>query len=58
MDNNNSRRKFIQQSALIGTGILLAGSPHLFAKNKKSNKGKIKMKKRNLIAFANKNYLQ
>src|SRR5258705_7679667 len=32
---DNSRRKFIQQSAVLSTGIILAGSSQLFAKTKK-----------------------
>lgn len=48
MKNNHSRRKFFQQSALLGTGILLAGSPQLFAENKIINEGKNKMGKRKL----------
>ena len=48
MDNNNSRRKFIQQSAILGAGIMLAGSSQLFAENKIINKGKTKMEKRKL----------
>src|SRR5437762_4378037 len=44
MNNNNSRRIFIQQSAVLGAGIMLAGSPQLFTKNKNINK----MKKRKL----------
>ena len=35
MDNNNSRRKFIQQSALLGAGIMLAGSTQLLAGKRK-----------------------
>lgn len=44
MDNKNSRRKFIQQSALLSTGIILGGSSQLFAENKNIHK----MKKRKL----------
>jgi len=42
--SNNSRRKFIQQSAALSVGIMLAGSTQLFAEDKKINK----MKKRKL----------
>src|SRR5436189_6446110 len=45
MEENNSRRKFIQQSALLGAGILLAGSIPLFAENKLINKTKMKKRK-------------
>jgi uncharacterized zinc-type alcohol dehydrogenase-like protein len=31
-DNNISRRKFIQQSAVLGTGIMLAGATSLIGK--------------------------
>jgi aryl-alcohol dehydrogenase-like predicted oxidoreductase len=48
VNNNNSRRKFIQQSGVIGAGIMLAGSSQIFAENKVINKGKTKMKKRKL----------
>jgi aryl-alcohol dehydrogenase-like predicted oxidoreductase len=48
MEENNSRRKFIQQSALLGAGIMLAGSTQVFAENKIINKTKKKMKKRKL----------
>jgi aryl-alcohol dehydrogenase-like predicted oxidoreductase len=44
MDNKKSRRNFIQQSALLGAGIMLAGSSQLFAENKNIRK----MKKRKL----------
>ncbi len=44
MDNKNSRRNFIQQSALLGAGVMLAGSSQLFAETKNTNK----MKKRKL----------
>lgn len=30
-ENNNSRRKFVQQSALFGTGVMLAGANNLLA---------------------------
>jgi len=48
MENNNSRRKFIQQSALLGAGIMLADSSQLFAESKKFKKEINKMKKRKL----------
>ncbi len=48
MKKNNSRRNFIQQSALFGAGIMLAGSSPLFAENKKLYEGKNKMKIRRL----------
>ena len=32
---DNSRRKFIQQSAMLSTGIMLAGTSQLFTENKK-----------------------
>ena len=34
---DNSRRKFIQQSAMLSTGIMLAGTSQLFTENKKIN---------------------
>src|SRR4030095_9682613 len=48
MEENNSRRRFVQQSAVLGAGIVLAGSSQLFAKHKSSNKEKHKMTKRKL----------
>lgn len=48
MEDNNSRRKFIQQSAFLGAGIILADSSQLFAGNKNFKKEKHKMKKRKL----------
>ncbi|MFI5131073.1 MAG: aldo/keto reductase [Chitinophagales bacterium] len=48
MNNNSSRRKFIQQTAALSTGIMFAGASQLFAENKIINKGKTKMKKRKL----------
>ena len=48
MEENDSRRNFIQQSAILGAGIMLAGSSQLFAGNKNFNTGKNKMKKRKL----------
>jgi uncharacterized zinc-type alcohol dehydrogenase-like protein len=36
-ENNNSRRKFIQQSAALSAGIILAGPVQLFAENNKKN---------------------
>ena len=48
MENNNSRRKFIQQSALFGAGILLADSSQLFSENKNFKKERHTMKKRKL----------
>jgi len=48
MEQNNSRRKFIQQSALLGTAMMFAGSSQLFAENKNFKKGKNKIKKRKL----------
>ena len=36
--NNQSRRKFIQRSGVLSTGIMLAGSSQLFAENKKLTK--------------------
>ncbi len=48
MKENNSRRKFIQHSAVLGAGIILASSSQLFAESKIINKGKTKMKKRKL----------
>src|ERR1700712_4315091 len=47
MSENNSRRKFIQQSALFGAGIMLTG-PQLFAVNHNHFKQKNKMKTRKL----------
>lgn len=38
MENNHSRRKFIQQSALLGAGLTLAGSCQLFNPNQEKNK--------------------
>ena len=34
-ETNNSRRKFIQQSAVFGAGMMLAGPSQLFEKLKK-----------------------
>lgn len=34
--NNTSRRKFIQQSGMLGAGVLLAGTSQLFAETNKS----------------------
>jgi len=56
MDNNNSRRKFIQQSAVIGTGIMLTGLASCSERpkdtdnqdNKELDKQKTEMKKRKL----------
>jgi aryl-alcohol dehydrogenase-like predicted oxidoreductase len=50
MEENTSRRKFIQQSALLSAGIMLASSTKFFAGNndKVIDKGKSKMKKRKL----------
>jgi aryl-alcohol dehydrogenase-like predicted oxidoreductase len=48
MEDNNSRRKFIQQSALLSAGIMLAGSTQLFAESTKFKNEKKKMKKRKL----------
>jgi hypothetical protein len=44
MQENNSRRKFIQQTALLSAGIMLGGSSELFAKNKNLKKTKNNMK--------------
>ncbi len=44
MENEYSRRGFIQQSAALSAGIMLAGSSQLFAENKNIDK----MKRRNL----------
>ncbi|MEO6732782.1 MAG: aldo/keto reductase [Ferruginibacter sp.] len=48
MEDNNSRRKFIHQSAALSAGVMLAGSSQLFAENKINSKGKTNMKKRKL----------
>jgi aryl-alcohol dehydrogenase-like predicted oxidoreductase len=48
MDNKNSRRQFIQQSTLLGAGILFGNSAQLLAENNSSNTQKNKMKKRKL----------
>jgi len=36
-DNNNSRRKFIQQAGLAGAGLMLAGSLDVFSQTNKTN---------------------
>ena len=36
-DNINSRRKFIQQSGVLGAGVMLAGTTQLFAGTNKIN---------------------
>ena len=38
--HNTSRRKFIQQTAIAGTGVLLAGPLHHFSQENKSNMSK------------------
>jgi len=48
MEDNKSRRKFIQQSALLGAGIMLAGSTQLFAESTSFKNEKNKIKKRKL----------
>jgi aryl-alcohol dehydrogenase-like predicted oxidoreductase len=48
MKDSTSRRKFIQQSALLSAGVMLAGSTQLLAGETKSNSKKTKMKKRKL----------
>jgi len=48
MESKNSRRQFIQQSALLGAGILLAASTPIYGANNIHSKDKIKMKKRKL----------
>lgn len=48
MKQDKSRRQFLQQSALLGSGILLAGRLELFAANKPSPKTTYNMKKRKL----------
>src|SRR5215204_2750363 len=47
-EENNSRRKFILQSALLSAGVMLAGSSQGFAENKKPHKESSKMKTRKL----------
>ncbi len=37
MKNNNSRRKFIQQSGVLGAGIMLSGTSTLFSETNISN---------------------
>lgn len=56
MEDNNSRRKFIQQSALLGAGIMLAGSTQLLAGNAKFKNEKYKMKKGNLETLKFRNW--
>lgn len=36
-DNNTSRRKFIQQSGVLGAGVMLAGTSQLFSQTNKPN---------------------
>ncbi|MEQ1587649.1 MAG: aldo/keto reductase [Cyclobacteriaceae bacterium] len=48
MEDNSSRRKFIQQSALLGAGIMVAGSTQLLAGDTKFKSEKNRMKKRKL----------
>ena len=38
-ENNQSRRKFIQQSAVLGAGVMLAGTTELFASGHNSGYG-------------------
>jgi hypothetical protein len=35
-DNNSSRRKFIQQSGVLGAGVMLAGTSNLFSQTNNS----------------------
>jgi len=48
MNNRNSRRQFIQQSSLLGAGILFGNSVRHLTENNGSNTQKNKMKKRKL----------
>ena len=48
MKDNSSRRRFIQQSALLGAGIILGGSTRILAGNTKFKIERHKMKKRKL----------
>jgi aryl-alcohol dehydrogenase-like predicted oxidoreductase len=48
MEDHSSRRKFIQQSALLGAGIMLAGSTQLLGGNPKFKDEKRQMKKRKI----------